>query len=85
MFVFRAEMEHLGTLAQKIVVQKLGNIHQQGEVDAFALQHLVGIGTVAVDGIGKPCHGASLPCEFGSNHIAYVNLCHPCSLFQLTA
>ena len=61
-------------------MEQLGNVHQQGEVDALAFQHLVGVGAVAVDGLGKPGHGASLLLQFTTNHITYMNLCH---LFHL--
>lgn len=59
-------------------MQQFGNIHQQGKIDAFALQHLVSIGTVAMDGRGKPCDATPLLLQFPANHIADMNLrlCH---------
>ena len=78
--ILRLEVERFGALFQKIVVEQFGDVHQQRHVDALALQHLVGVGAVAVDGLGKPSHGAPLPRQLGSNHGSYVYLGSHCSL-----
>ena len=72
--VLRAKIKGFGTFAQKIVVQQLGDIHQQGKVDALALQHLVGVGTVAMDGLSKPGHRTPLPFQLRLDHVSYVYL-----------
>lgn len=72
--VLRAKIKGFRTITQKIVVQQLGDIHQQGKVDALAFQHLVGVGTVAVDRLSKPGHRAPLPLQLRFDHVSYVYL-----------
>lgn len=84
LLVLRTKTEGLGTLVQKIIVQQLGNVHQQGKVDALAFQHLVGVGTVTVDGLGKPSHGAPLPRQLRFNHVPDMHLVSHCNSVCLT-
>ena len=84
LLVLRTKAEGLGTFVQKIIVQQLGNVHQQGKVDTLAFQHLVGVGTVAVDGLGKPGHRAPLPCQLRFNHVPYMDLANHRNLVCLT-
>jgi len=74
--VTRRKIEGVGTVAQKVVVQQLGDFHQQAHVNTLALQHLVGVRTVAMDGVGKPGHRTPLSFQLGAYHVSYMNLGH---------
>ena len=68
--------ERIGAIAEKVVVKQLADLVEQGQVDAVAFQHLVDIRAVAVDGVGKPGHGAPLGLQFPADHLPYVYLHH---------
>lgn len=70
--VFGFEGEGVGTVVEEIVVQQLGDFHEQHQVDGFAFQHLVDVRAVAMNSISKPSDGTPLLLQLLLYHVSDV-------------
>ena len=65
-------------ILEEIVPQHARDAEQQVGVDVAIVKDLVGIGPVAMDGLGKPSNGTPLGLQLVPNQIAKMNACHDC-------
>ena len=58
------------------MAQHFGNAEKQFRIDMTVIENLIGIGTVAMDVLGKPSNSAPLCLQFGLDYFANVKLLH---------